>query len=294
MNATILTHWGRMENNTSETGYGADDFNNDFIHPKLPDGWLRHVRWHQCFDPRKVRCSPACLAAPAHHQCTTAQHTTPHRSCPAICLAWPGLAFAAPANDHTPPTYHTRPHTAAHLHAAAAPPYPHCTAFSHLPRIHPCTCPAYIPTTTSPRPAPAAPQHLAVPVYKPPHHYSMSPLLGHAPKVRDILLFFRGDMGIEHGDGKTYSRNIRQTVYRHHKKYNWEKKYKVIISYREEHTGPYGGYLRRAVYCLAPPGEACEACGRSPAARTHVHTRQQQAWTAEVHMAEQLSTASTM
>jgi hypothetical protein len=61
MNSTILTHWGRMENNTSETGYGADDFNHDFNHgEKLPDGWVKYIRWHQCYDPRRVGSSWLC------------------------------------------------------------------------------------------------------------------------------------------------------------------------------------------------------------------------------------------
>lgn len=56
INSTILTHWGRMDNNTSETGFGPDDFSFDYKTegPPLPDGWVKHIRWHTCYDPRRV------------------------------------------------------------------------------------------------------------------------------------------------------------------------------------------------------------------------------------------------
>ncbi len=40
---------------------------------------------------------------------------------------------------------------------------------------------------------------LAVPVFKAPSHYARSPLLGSAPRERDLLMFFRGDAGLNHG-----------------------------------------------------------------------------------------------
>ena len=38
-------------------------------------------------------------------------------------------------------------------------------------------------------------QDLLIPTIHPPHEFSQSPLLGNAPRKRDILLFLRGDVG---------------------------------------------------------------------------------------------------
>ena len=38
-------------------------------------------------------------------------------------------------------------------------------------------------------------QDLVVPSFKPPSHYAASPLVGKPPRERNILAFFRGDMG---------------------------------------------------------------------------------------------------
>lgn len=50
-----------------------------------------------------------------------------------------------------------------------------------------------------------APQHLVVPVFKQPPHYRQSMYLGAAEKPRDILAFFRGDLGLKR-EGCKYSR----------------------------------------------------------------------------------------
>ena len=41
----------------------------------------------------------------------------------------------------------------------------------------------------------ACTQDLLIPTIHPPHEISMSPLLGNAPRKREILLFLRGDVG---------------------------------------------------------------------------------------------------
>jgi hypothetical protein len=122
------------------------------------------------------------------------------------------------------------------------------------PSRHARSLPPHLPPHPTP-PPPTHPQHLAIPAWKRASHYIHSPLVSSAPSSRDLLLFFRGDVGIHHGDGKKYSRGIRQELYRRYKKYNWEKKYRVIISYREEHKGFYSDFLKRSRFCLAPPGE---------------------------------------
>ncbi len=48
-------------------------------------------------------------------------------------------------------------------------------------------------------------QHMVVPVFKQPSHYHHSIYLGKAPVKRDILAFFRGDMGLRR-EGCIYSR----------------------------------------------------------------------------------------
>lgn len=54
------------------------------------------------------------------------------------------------------------------------------------------------------------PQDLIIPSLKPPEHYIKSPLLGHPPVKRDILLYMRGDMGPWRH--MCYSRGIRQRL----------------------------------------------------------------------------------
>ena len=46
---------------------------------------------------------------------------------------------------------------------------------------------------------------------KPPGHFQASPLTGHVPLERDILLYFRGDVG--QGREARYSRGIRQKLF---------------------------------------------------------------------------------
>jgi hypothetical protein len=111
---------------------------------------------------------------------------------------------------------------------------------------------AHVPPSLMP-PVLLLPQHLVVPAHKMPQHYSMSPLLGAQPRKRDILLFFRGDFRLGVQDNK-YSRGIRQAIYKMYKKHRWTDKYKVVLSYRNEHSGAYGGYVGRSKFCLARAG----------------------------------------
>lgn len=63
----------------------------------------------------------------------------------------------------------------------------------YLPLLVTLTCNASIP------------QHLVVPVFKPPTHYSHSMYLGGKQRERDILALFRGDLGLTR-EGCIYSR----------------------------------------------------------------------------------------
>ena len=53
---------------------------------------------------------------------------------------------------------------------------------------------------------------LIIPPFKPPHHFQSSPLLGAPALERDILFYFRGDVGMHRMDH--FSRGIRQKYYR--------------------------------------------------------------------------------
>lgn len=63
-------------------------------------------------------------------------------------------------------------------------------------------------------------RHLVVPSFKHPNHYHRSPLLGARPVERDILLFFRGDVGKRRLPN--YSRGIRQRMYKMAKELKWK------------------------------------------------------------------------
>jgi hypothetical protein len=174
-----------------------DNFDLDYKHPQLlPDGWLKHIKHHVCFDPDRVRGrassrqAAGLLGSCRHEPASEASLPRPQPAC-SSCRA-PAHSRAAVA-----------PGAWQHPHGPA--PWQRCSLRS----TQQLACLGA--STLTPPPASPA-QHLAVPVFKPPQHYSMSPLLGAEPKKRDLLMFFRGDMGLHHGDGSTYSRNIRQTV----------------------------------------------------------------------------------
>lgn len=54
-------------------------------------------------------------------------------------------------------------------------------------------------------------QDLVIPGLKPATHYERSPFMGHYPMQRDILLYFRGDVGVRRKPN--YSRGIRQKLF---------------------------------------------------------------------------------
>lgn len=64
---------------------------------------------------------------------------------------------------------------------------------SHILALHALM--VHLRTQTQGHPCYDPVKDLVVPSYKHPHHYHSSPLLGHRPVERNILLFFRGDVG---------------------------------------------------------------------------------------------------
>ena len=78
--------------------------------------------------------------------------------------------------------------------------------------------------------------------------------MGNAPLDRDILFFFKGDVGqnrLPH-----YSRGVRQRLYKLSVENDWKGKHNVLIG-----GGDIGGdksyseLLSRSKYCLVAPGE---------------------------------------
>jgi hypothetical protein len=91
------------------------------------------------------------------------------------------------------------------------------------------------------------------PAYKPPFAYGFSPyVMGNTGAKRDILAFFKGDMG-QHREAH-YSRGLRQRVYNMSRKHDWRQKYNILIGGYDDMQQEYGQLLARSVFCLVMPG----------------------------------------
>ena len=69
----------------------------------------------------------------------------------------------------------------------------------------------WVPSSSVPPPR-FPTQDLVVPGFKGPSHFLRSPLMGSEPLRRDVLLYFRGDVGLHRE--KWYSRGVRQAIFR--------------------------------------------------------------------------------
>ncbi|PNH05223.1 putative glucuronosyltransferase [Tetrabaena socialis] len=101
---------------------------------------------------------------------------------------------------------------------------------------------------------------LAVPSFKQPKLYHLSPYLGAPLRAagRDILAFFMGDMRQEPGRDPncTYSRCIRQTLYKVSKAEDWKAKHGIWFGQRADvGTEDYSGLLARSNFCFVLPGD---------------------------------------
>jgi Exostosin family len=95
---------------------------------------------------------------------------------------------------------------------------------------------------------------LVIPAFKWPSHYKNSPLLGAVPaKERNILLYFKGDIG-EHRL-KWYSRGIRQRLHAASEVGNWSSKYQIFIGSKRGMAEGYSEWLIRSKFCLVAPGD---------------------------------------
>ncbi|GAX80495.1 hypothetical protein CEUSTIGMA_g7933.t1 [Chlamydomonas eustigma] len=94
---------------------------------------------------------------------------------------------------------------------------------------------------------------LVLPSFKWPAHYQHSPLIGATPMKRDILLFFKGDVGLRRE--AWYSRGIRQRLHRLSQQQGWRTKYNIWIGASEEIGDGYSVFLARSKFCLVAPGD---------------------------------------
>ncbi|KAJ9526662.1 hypothetical protein QJQ45_017584 [Haematococcus lacustris] len=99
-------------------------------------------------------------------------------------------------------------------------------------------------------------QDLVVPSHKTIDQYSHSPLMGAAPKERDIFFFFRGDVGKHRLPN--YSRGIRQAVYKMVQDNNLKEKYNILVGDGGDVPGSYSELLSRSLFCLVG------ACAAAP------------------------------
>lgn len=94
---------------------------------------------------------------------------------------------------------------------------------------------------------------LVIPAFKEPNHARASTLLGSKPRVRDKLLYFRGDVGIHRSPN--YSRGIRQRLYKKGKADGWRDKFKIVIGSYADAPGDYSHLLATSKFCLVAPGD---------------------------------------
>ncbi|KAG2488355.1 hypothetical protein HYH03_013045 [Edaphochlamys debaryana] len=95
---------------------------------------------------------------------------------------------------------------------------------------------------------------LVIPGFKTPEHYVRSPLAGAAPYERDILLYFRGDVG-KNRQRQVYSRGIRQRLYNLTIAHRWYDKHRIFIGTPRELVGDYSLHLARSLFCAVVPGD---------------------------------------
>ncbi|GFR52399.1 hypothetical protein Agub_g14911 [Astrephomene gubernaculifera] len=94
---------------------------------------------------------------------------------------------------------------------------------------------------------------LVIPAFKPPDRLRHSPLLNGLPLVRDIMLYFRGDIGA--GRQNHYSRGIRQKLFKLAHDGDWATKHRIYIGTGETLPGDYSEHLSRSKFCLVAPGD---------------------------------------
>lgn len=94
---------------------------------------------------------------------------------------------------------------------------------------------------------------LVIPSFKSPRHYEKSSLQGAPARERDLLFFFRGDVGKHRLPN--YSRGVRQKIYKLAKQGDWGNKHKFYVGDRDDVKGEYSDLISRAKFCLVAAGD---------------------------------------
>ncbi|KAK9909083.1 hypothetical protein WJX75_006916 [Coccomyxa subellipsoidea] len=94
---------------------------------------------------------------------------------------------------------------------------------------------------------------LIIPAFVPPARILPSPLTGAPEGPRPILLFFRGDVGLNRRPN--YSRGIRQRLYALAKERQWRERHQIWIGTKEDILGGYPELLSSSMFCLVVPGD---------------------------------------
>ncbi len=87
----------------------------------------------------------------------------------------------------------------------------------------------------------------------------MLPQSGGEPFKRDILLFFKGDVGLNRDP--PYSRGVRQKLYKLSKDGGWREKHRIFILGPQEAYGQYSQLLSRSIFCLVATGGSAAVVG---------------------------------
>lgn len=94
---------------------------------------------------------------------------------------------------------------------------------------------------------------VVIPAFKEPNHARLSPVVGAAPRIREHLLYFRGDVGKMRQPW--YSRGVRQKLHKLVQEQGWKQKHKIIIGGYADAPGDYSEFLAKSKFCLVAPGD---------------------------------------
>lgn len=100
-------------------------------------------------------------------------------------------------------------------------------------------------------------QDLVIPAMRPPV-LLQSPIVGTPTRVRDKLLYFRGDI---RNHQSNYSRGIRQTLHTLAADNAWLEKHNIVIEdrwsffHKEHQLDLYADHHTSSIFCLVVPGE---------------------------------------
>ncbi|KAG2450529.1 hypothetical protein HYH02_005030 [Chlamydomonas schloesseri] len=70
-----LTHWGRLDHDhVSNTAFVGDNYTHDMVNWRQPEGYIKHIKGHPCYDPQKDLVVPN-FKSPPHYLRSPLQST---------------------------------------------------------------------------------------------------------------------------------------------------------------------------------------------------------------------------